>query len=71
MRLVTFAQGDAQQGGVVIGERVYPFADLGLPGSVVELLALEDAGVAQLAAAVASPTGEGRARSCTSSGPPT
>jgi 2-keto-4-pentenoate hydratase/2-oxohepta-3-ene-1,7-dioic acid hydratase in catechol pathway len=59
MRLVTFAQGDAQQGGVVIGERVYPLADLGLPGSVVELLALEDAGVAQLTAAVASPKGEG------------
>jgi len=59
MRLVTFAQGDAQQGGVVIGERVYALADLGLPGSVVELLALEDAGVAQLTAAVASPTGNG------------
>ncbi len=59
MRLVTFAQGDAQQGGVVIGERVYALADLGLPGSVVELLALEDAGVAQLTAAVASPKGNG------------
>lgn len=59
MRLVTFAQGDAQQGGVVIGERVYPLADLGLPGSVVELLKLEDAGVAQLTAAVASPKGNG------------
>ncbi len=59
MRLVTFAQGDAQQGGVVIGERVYALADLGLPGSVVELLALEDAGVAQLTAAVASPKGDG------------
>jgi 2-keto-4-pentenoate hydratase/2-oxohepta-3-ene-1,7-dioic acid hydratase in catechol pathway len=59
MRLVTFAQGDAQQGGVVIGERVYALADLGLPGSVVELLALEDAGIAQLTAAVASPKGDG------------
>jgi len=59
MRLVTFAQGDAQQGGVVIGERVYPLAELGLPGSVVELLALEEAGVSQLTAAVASPAGEG------------
>ena len=59
MQLVTFAQGDAQQGGVVIGDKVYALADQGLPGTVVELLGLEEAGIAQLAAAVKSPKGDG------------
>jgi 2-keto-4-pentenoate hydratase/2-oxohepta-3-ene-1,7-dioic acid hydratase in catechol pathway len=63
MRLVTFERGNLQQGGVVIGERVYPLAELGLPGSVVELLGLEEAGVSRLAEAVASPAGEGIALS--------
>lgn len=57
MKLVTFEKDGVSQGGAVINDRVYALADLGLPGTVAELLALEDAGIAQLQAA--APSGEG------------
>ena len=59
MKLVTFEHGGSSQGGVVINDRIHALADLGLPGTVAELLALEDAGIAQLQAA--QPSGEGLA----------
>lgn len=59
MKLVTFEKDGVSQGGAVINDRVYALSDLGLPGTVAELLALEDAGIAQLQAT--TPSGEGLA----------
>jgi 2-keto-4-pentenoate hydratase/2-oxohepta-3-ene-1,7-dioic acid hydratase in catechol pathway len=59
MKLVTFEKDGVAQGGAVINDRVHALADLGLPGTVAELLKLEDAGMAQLQAA--KPSGEGLA----------
>ncbi len=59
MKLVTYAHGGSEQAGIVIDEQVYPLSGLGLPSSVVELLALEDAGMEQLAEQAKSATASG------------
>ena len=57
MKLVTYAQGGSEQAGIVIDEQVYPLSGLGLPASIVELLALEEAGLEQLAKAAKTASG--------------
>ena len=57
MKLVTYTTGDSTQAGIVIDELVYPLSGFGLPDSVVEFLALEDAGMTKLAEASKSATG--------------
>jgi 2-keto-4-pentenoate hydratase/2-oxohepta-3-ene-1,7-dioic acid hydratase in catechol pathway len=57
VKLVTYAHGGSEQAGIVIDEQVYPLSGLGLPSSIVELLALEEAGLAQLAEAAKSASG--------------
>ena len=49
MKLVTYTHGGSTQGGIVIDEQVYPLSGFGLPSSIVEFLALEDAGMTKLA----------------------
>ena len=57
MKLVTYAHGGSEQAGIVIDEQVYPLSGLGLPSSIVELLALEEAGLAKLAKAAKTASG--------------
>lgn len=57
MKLVTYTTGDSTQAGIVIDELVYPLSGFGLPDSVVEFLALEDAGMTKLAEASKNATG--------------
>ncbi|CAN5587488.1 fumarylacetoacetate hydrolase family protein [soil metagenome] len=59
MKIVTFEKDGVSQGGAIINDRVYSLAELGLPGTVSELLKLEDAGMAQLKSA--APSGAGLA----------
>jgi 2-keto-4-pentenoate hydratase/2-oxohepta-3-ene-1,7-dioic acid hydratase in catechol pathway len=59
VKLVTYAHGGSEQAGIVIDEQVYPLSGLGLPSSIVDLLALEDAGMEQLAEAAKSATASG------------
>ncbi len=59
MKIVTFEKDGVSQGGAIINDRVYALSELGLPGTVAELLKLEDAGIAQLQAA--QPSGAGLA----------
>jgi 2-keto-4-pentenoate hydratase/2-oxohepta-3-ene-1,7-dioic acid hydratase in catechol pathway len=59
MKIVSFEKDGVSQGGAIINDRVYSLAELGLPGTVAELLALEDAGIEQLKSA--APSGAGLA----------
>lgn len=51
MKLVTYTTSGSTQAGIVIDELVYPLSGFGLPDSIVEFLALEDAGMTKLAEA--------------------
>ena len=57
MKLVTYAHEGTEQAGVVLGERVFPLGGFGLPSSVVEFLAMEEAGIEQLTKALESARG--------------
>jgi 2-keto-4-pentenoate hydratase/2-oxohepta-3-ene-1,7-dioic acid hydratase in catechol pathway len=57
VKLVTYAHDGAEQAGVVVGERVFSLESLGLPASIVDFLALEDAGMERLSTALQSVRG--------------
>jgi len=57
VKLVTYAHEGTEQAGVVLGERVFPLGGFGLPSSVVEFLAMEEAGIEQLTKALESARG--------------